>query len=123
MTVYNNFLGLFCSFTHIQVSSTSFLHSLSLFFESILKSSSFKLLLGQDQVSESDRCVVGAVQNSLQSILDLLGYVMGIIISHPRVIVHNTYFFTCLLLSIFHALHSNYQFVLLLYLISRISGS
>ncbi|XP_021621888.1 solute carrier family 40 member 2 isoform X4 [Manihot esculenta] len=38
----------------------------------------------QDQVSESDRCVVGAVQNSLQSILDLLGYVMGIIISHPR---------------------------------------
>ncbi|KAJ9185439.1 hypothetical protein P3X46_005077 [Hevea brasiliensis] len=38
----------------------------------------------QDQVSESDRCVVGGVQNSLQSILDLLGYVMGIIISNPQ---------------------------------------
>ncbi|KAM7263032.1 hypothetical protein ACFE04_000715 [Oxalis oulophora] len=37
----------------------------------------------QDRVSESDRCVVGAVQNSLQSIMDLLTYVMGIIISNP----------------------------------------
>ncbi|WCJ37168.1 Solute carrier family 40 member 1 [Euphorbia peplus] len=38
----------------------------------------------QDHVAESDRCVVGGVQNSLQAILDLLGYVMGIIISDPR---------------------------------------
>ncbi|KAF5737270.1 hypothetical protein HS088_TW13G00149 [Tripterygium wilfordii] len=38
----------------------------------------------QDQVSESDRCVVGGVQNSLQSYLDLLAYVMGIIISNPQ---------------------------------------
>lgn len=38
----------------------------------------------QDLVPESDRCVVGGVQNSLQSTLDLLAYVMGIIISHPR---------------------------------------
>ncbi|XP_012089746.1 solute carrier family 40 member 2 isoform X2 [Jatropha curcas] len=37
-----------------------------------------------DQVPESDRCVVGGVQNSLQSILDLLGYAMGIIISNPQ---------------------------------------
>ncbi|CDP06418.1 unnamed protein product [Coffea canephora] len=38
----------------------------------------------QDQVPESDRCVVGGVQNSLQSVLDLTTYVMGIIISNPR---------------------------------------
>ncbi|XP_002526704.2 solute carrier family 40 member 2 isoform X1 [Ricinus communis] len=38
----------------------------------------------QDHVPESDRCVVGGVQNSLQSFLDLLGYMMGIIISNPR---------------------------------------
>ncbi|XP_004302555.1 PREDICTED: solute carrier family 40 member 2 [Fragaria vesca subsp. vesca] len=38
----------------------------------------------QDQVPESDRCVVGGVQNSLQSIMDLLGYVMGLIISNPQ---------------------------------------
>lgn len=48
---------------------------------------------GQDQVPESDRCVVGGVQNSLQSIMDLLGYVMGIIISNPQVI-------SCLLFTI-----------------------
>nr|DAD39365.1 TPA_asm: hypothetical protein HUJ06_013688 [Nelumbo nucifera] len=38
----------------------------------------------QDHVPESDRCVVGGVQNSLQSMLDLLSYVMGIIISNPQ---------------------------------------
>ncbi|CAK7343706.1 unnamed protein product [Dovyalis caffra] len=38
----------------------------------------------QDQVPESDRCIVGGVQNSLQSTMDLLGYVMGIIISNPQ---------------------------------------
>ncbi|XP_077213945.1 solute carrier family 40 member 2-like isoform X2 [Tasmannia lanceolata] len=38
----------------------------------------------QDQVPESDRCAVGGVQNSLQSILDLLTYIMGIIISKPQ---------------------------------------
>ncbi|GFY83849.1 iron regulated 1 [Actinidia rufa] len=38
----------------------------------------------QDQVPESDRMVVGGVQNSLQSVLDLMTYVMGIIISNPK---------------------------------------
>uniref|UniRef100_A0A6P4BF34 Solute carrier family 40 member n=1 Tax=Ziziphus jujuba TaxID=326968 RepID=A0A6P4BF34_ZIZJJ len=38
----------------------------------------------QDQVGESDRCVVGGVQNSLQSIMDMMGYVMGIVISNPQ---------------------------------------
>ncbi|XP_057983762.1 solute carrier family 40 member 2-like isoform X1 [Malania oleifera] len=38
----------------------------------------------QDLVPETDRCVVGGVQNSLQSILDLMAYVMGIIISNPQ---------------------------------------
>nr|XP_023923899.1 solute carrier family 40 member 2-like isoform X2 [Quercus suber] len=38
----------------------------------------------QDHVPESDRGVVGGVQNSLQSILDLMTYVMGIIISNPQ---------------------------------------
>ncbi|KAK4418874.1 Solute carrier family 40 member 2 [Sesamum alatum] len=38
----------------------------------------------QDHVPESDRCVVGGVQNSLQSILDLMTYIMGIIISNPQ---------------------------------------
>lgn len=38
----------------------------------------------QDCVPESDRCVVGGVQSSLQSMLDLLSYVMGIIISNPK---------------------------------------
>jgi iron-regulated transporter 1 len=41
--------------------------------------------LMQDNVRDSDRCVVGGVQNSLQSIFDLLTYIMGIIISDPRV--------------------------------------
>lgn len=40
----------------------------------------------QDQVPEFDRCIVGGVQNSLQSSMDLMGYVMGIIISNPQVI-------------------------------------
>ncbi|OVA17219.1 Ferroporti-1 [Macleaya cordata] len=31
----------------------------------------------QDHVPDSDRCIVGGVQNSLQSVLDLLTYVMG----------------------------------------------
>ncbi|MQL94709.1 hypothetical protein Taro_027365 [Colocasia esculenta] len=38
----------------------------------------------QDLVPESDRCIVGGVQNSLQSILDLMTYIMGIIISDPQ---------------------------------------
>lgn len=38
----------------------------------------------QDHVHESDRCVVGGVQNSLQSFLDLMTYVMGLIISNPQ---------------------------------------
>ncbi|KAL2337650.1 hypothetical protein Fmac_012096 [Flemingia macrophylla] len=38
----------------------------------------------QDLVSESDRLLVGGIQNSLQSLMDLLAYVMGIIISDPR---------------------------------------
>ncbi|KAI4338912.1 hypothetical protein MLD38_023919 [Melastoma candidum] len=38
----------------------------------------------QDEVPESDRMIVGGVQNSLQSFLDLMGYVMGIIVSDPK---------------------------------------
>jgi len=38
----------------------------------------------QDSVPESDRGVVGSVQNSLQSCMDLLGYVMGMIVSDPK---------------------------------------
>ncbi|GMP86049.1 hypothetical protein CsSME_00038989 [Camellia sinensis var. sinensis] len=38
----------------------------------------------QDQVPESDRIVVGSVQNSLQSVLDLMTYVMGVIVSDPQ---------------------------------------
>ncbi|CAA0836232.1 Solute carrier family 40 member 2 [Striga hermonthica] len=38
----------------------------------------------QDHVAESDRCVVGGVQNSLQSMLDLMTYVMGLLISNPQ---------------------------------------
>ncbi|CAA7052134.1 unnamed protein product [Microthlaspi erraticum] len=38
----------------------------------------------QDLVSESDRCVVGGVQNSLQAGLDLMGNVLGIIVSNPK---------------------------------------
>ncbi|KAL6520673.1 hypothetical protein OROMI_032233 [Orobanche minor] len=38
----------------------------------------------QDHVAESDRCVVGGIQNSLQSLLDLMTYVMGIVISDPQ---------------------------------------
>ncbi|KAI3474255.1 hypothetical protein Pfo_029043 [Paulownia fortunei] len=37
-----------------------------------------------DHVAESDRCVVGGVQNSLQSVLDLMTNIMGIIISNPE---------------------------------------
>nr|CAB3468193.1 unnamed protein product [Digitaria exilis] len=40
--------------------------------------------LMQDGVPEHERCVVGGVQNSLQSVFDLLTYIMGIIISDPR---------------------------------------
>jgi iron-regulated transporter 1 len=49
--------------------------------------------LMQDNVRDSDRCVVGGVQNSLQSIFDLLTYIMGIIISDPRVRLTRIYFF------------------------------
>ncbi|KAK9168008.1 hypothetical protein Syun_000148 [Stephania yunnanensis] len=38
----------------------------------------------QDQVPESDRCIVGGVQNSLQSTSDLLAYVMGVVVSNPE---------------------------------------
>ncbi|XP_057458728.1 solute carrier family 40 member 1-like [Lotus japonicus] len=38
----------------------------------------------QNLVPESDRLIVGGVQNSLQSLMDLLAYAMGIIISDPR---------------------------------------
>ncbi|XP_062024165.1 solute carrier family 40 member 2-like [Rosa rugosa] len=38
----------------------------------------------QDQVPELERCVVGGVQSSLQSSMDLMGYVMAIIISNPQ---------------------------------------
>ncbi|KAE9447575.1 hypothetical protein C3L33_20534, partial [Rhododendron williamsianum] len=41
----------------------------------------------QDQVPESDRMVVGGVQNSLQSVLDLMTYVMAVVISNPQVIM------------------------------------
>ncbi|KAI7727949.1 hypothetical protein M8C21_028296 [Ambrosia artemisiifolia] len=40
----------------------------------------------QDQVPESDRAVVGGVQNSIQSFWDLMTYIMGLIISNPQVI-------------------------------------
>ncbi|KAI3958157.1 hypothetical protein MKW98_020799 [Papaver atlanticum] len=38
----------------------------------------------QDQVPDSDRCIIGGVQKSLESILSLLSYAMGIIISNPK---------------------------------------
>ncbi|KAJ8533790.1 hypothetical protein K7X08_007114 [Anisodus acutangulus] len=38
----------------------------------------------QDHVPESDRCVVGGVQNSLQSVLELMTYLSGIVISNPQ---------------------------------------
>ncbi|KAH0454684.1 hypothetical protein IEQ34_016608 [Dendrobium chrysotoxum] len=37
-----------------------------------------------DQVSEADRCIVGGVQSSLQSMLDLLTCIMGMVVSDPR---------------------------------------
>ncbi|KAG6745351.1 hypothetical protein POTOM_052013 [Populus tomentosa] len=54
----------------------------------------------QDQVPESDRCVVGGVQNSLQSTMDMLGYIMGMIISNPQVsmlysFAHTVYHLHC----------------------------
>jgi iron-regulated transporter 1 len=48
--------------------------------------------LMQDNVPDSDRCVVGGVQSSLQSIFDLLTYIMGIIISDPRVLPRSSPF-------------------------------
>ncbi|XP_044473788.1 solute carrier family 40 member 2-like [Mangifera indica] len=38
----------------------------------------------QDLVPESERCVVGGVQNSLHSTLDFMAYIMGIVISNPQ---------------------------------------
>ncbi|KNA07822.1 hypothetical protein SOVF_168330 isoform B [Spinacia oleracea] len=38
----------------------------------------------QDQVPNSDRCIVGGVQNSIQSAMDLLGYTMGVIVPNPK---------------------------------------
>ncbi|KAJ6303373.1 hypothetical protein OIU77_017285 [Salix suchowensis] len=43
-----------------------------------------RIMLSSDQVPESDRCVVGGVQNSLQSTMDMLGYIMGMFISNPQ---------------------------------------
>ncbi|KEH28812.1 solute carrier family 40 protein [Medicago truncatula] len=40
----------------------------------------------QNLVPESDRLIVGGVQSSLQSFMDLLAYVMGIIISDPQML-------------------------------------
>ncbi|XP_044954800.1 solute carrier family 40 member 1-like [Hordeum vulgare subsp. vulgare] len=40
--------------------------------------------LMQDNVPDSERCVVGGVQNSLQSMFTLLTYLMGIIVSNPK---------------------------------------
>lgn len=55
--------------------------------------------LMQDNVSDSDRCVVGGVQNSLQSMFDFLTYIMGIIISDPKdfsmLIVISFFLVTC----------------------------
>ncbi|XP_016545958.2 solute carrier family 40 member 2 isoform X3 [Capsicum annuum] len=45
----------------------------------------------QDHVPESDRCVVGGVQSSLQSVLELLTYLSGIIISNPQVMIFALY--------------------------------
>lgn len=38
----------------------------------------------QDQVPASDRCVVGGVQNSIQSTMDLLAYIMGVVVPNPK---------------------------------------
>ncbi|KAK9723604.1 hypothetical protein RND81_05G011400 [Saponaria officinalis] len=38
----------------------------------------------QDFVPASDRCIVGGVQNSIQSAMDLLAYVMGVVVSNPE---------------------------------------
>ncbi|KAJ8421721.1 hypothetical protein Cgig2_003529 [Carnegiea gigantea] len=38
----------------------------------------------QDHVPESDRCVVGGVQNSIQSTMDLLAYIMGVVVPNPK---------------------------------------
>ncbi|KAH9616963.1 hypothetical protein KSS87_001426 [Heliosperma pusillum] len=38
----------------------------------------------QDQVPASDRCIVGGVQNSIQSTMDLLAYLMGVVVSNPE---------------------------------------
>ncbi|KAJ9545228.1 hypothetical protein OSB04_024935 [Centaurea solstitialis] len=43
----------------------------------------------QDRVSESDRAVVGGVQNSIQAFWDLMTYIMGLIISNPQVIFYS----------------------------------
>ncbi|KAG6437038.1 hypothetical protein SASPL_101945 [Salvia splendens] len=42
---------------------------------------------GADGVAESDRCVVGGVQNSIQSMMDLMTYIMAILISNPKVMI------------------------------------
>ncbi|XP_006657054.1 solute carrier family 40 member 1-like isoform X2 [Oryza brachyantha] len=55
--------------------------------------------LMQDHVPDPDRCVVGGVQNSLQSMFDLLTYIMGIVVSDPRdfgeLIVLSFFLVTC----------------------------
>ena len=47
--------------------------------------------LMQDGVPEHERCVVGGVPSSLQSVFDLPTYVMAIVISDPRMRVHCAY--------------------------------
>ncbi|CAH9146853.1 unnamed protein product [Cuscuta epithymum] len=38
----------------------------------------------QDHIAENDRCVVGGVQNSLQSLFDLMTYLVSIVVSDPQ---------------------------------------
>ncbi|KAL2557846.1 Solute carrier family 40 member 2 [Forsythia ovata] len=61
----------------------------------------------QDYIPESDRCVVGGVQNSLQSLLDLMTYIMGIVISNPQDfwILIMTSFLLVTLAAILYSLH------------------
>lgn len=44
----------------------------------------FYLIL-QESVPEAERGVVGGVQKSLQSLMDMLTYVVGLVISNPKV--------------------------------------
>ncbi|KAK3444930.1 hypothetical protein EUGRSUZ_A00630 [Eucalyptus grandis] len=64
----------------------------------------------QDKVSESDRCVAGGAQSSLQSTLHVMAYGMGIIISNPQdfwKLILLSFLFTTLSASLytFHVYH------------------